>query len=753
MKKVILFTILLLSVFINFAQQGDGGKSHVVNSLLLNQTPIVSFQTPNTKALISEDVARDQTGMYPWRFGFNHLAHTNVLNEGLWVDLKNGDRICLLKIHCPEALTINLSFDNTEIPQGNELYVYNPNKDFILGKFTQYHLYEGQLGTELIPGDEVVIEYYVKKNNSVGSLNLATVTHGYRTAQQFMEKAFGSSGACNINVNCPQGAPWAQERNGVVMLVSGSNGFCSGSLVNNTLNNGKPYVLTANHCYSNPASWIFRFQWQGAGCNNPAASPSFQSLSGAVLRSRNTPSDFCLVEITGGLQGGTVPTAFTPYFNGWDNSGNIPSSAVGIHHPAGDIKKISFENNPLVSTTFGTCPPNSHWGVTYWDEGVTEGGSSGSPLFDQNHRIVGQLHGGASACGAAALSDEYGKFSYSWNPVNSDSTNQLMYWLDPNQSAAQFVNGYDPTGGVPVQVDPLVGSVGGVSGTFCGALLSPTVSISNGGAVTLTSLTINYGYDGANNLTYNWSGSLAQWQSTTITLPPASLGGGNHSFSASVSNPNTGVDENNLNNTQSSNFVVVINGQTVVMDLTLDCYGSETSWELQNASGTVLYSGNGYQDNAAGLNSVNWCLDYGCYSYIINDSYGDGIYGLPFCQNSGSVEISYLGDSLTGISTDSSDFGNQAVLPFCVDQISLDELNRVALNVFPNPAQNILFLSAQSHLTRYSILDLSGKTVLTQTLENTLQTPVNIAFLSKGMYTVLVTVNNELTLVRKFIKE
>ena len=753
MKRLFLFLNILLSVQLIYAQQGNGGNSHYFPKEGWKTIPQINYPTPDVNALRQEDLILDEQGGQPWRFGFNHPTQINSNTHGIWIDAKNGDQLWMVRIKCPDALTINLAFNQTEIPAGNELYVYNPDKTFILGKFTQEHLYEGQLGTELVPGEEVIVEYYVPANHQKGNVQINNVTHGYRTAREFQEKAFGSSGACNINVNCPQGAPWAQERNGVVMLVSGSNGFCSGSLVNNTLNNGKPYVLTANHCYSNPASWIFRFQWQGAGCNNPAASPSFQSLSGAALRSRNAPSDFCLVEITGGLQGGTVPTAFTPYFNGWDNSGNIPTSAVGIHHPAGDIKKISFENNPLISTSFGGSPANSHWGVTGWDEGVTEGGSSGSPLFDQNHRIIGQLHGGASACGAPVLSDEYGKISYSWTPANSDSTNQLKYWLDPNQSNATFVNGYDPSGGVPIQVDPIASAVGGVSGTFCSAEVTPTVSISNGGAVTLTSLTINYGYDGANNLTYNWSGSLAQWQSTTITLPPASLGGGNHSFSASVSNPNTGVDENNLNNTQSSNFVVVINGQTVVMDLTLDCYGSETSWELQNASGTVLYSGNGYQDNAAGLNSVNWCLDYGCYSYIINDSYGDGLYGLPFCQNSGSLEITYLGDSLTGISTDSSDFGDQAVLPFCVDQISLDELNRVALNVFPNPAQNILFLSAQAHLTRYSILDLSGKTVLTQALENTLQTPVNIAFLSKGMYTVLVTVNNELTLVRKFIKE
>ena len=100
------------------------------------------------------------------------------------------------------------------------------------------------------------------------------------------------------------------------MLVSGSSGFCSGALINNTQNDGKPYVLTANHCYSNPANWIFRFNWQSESCSNPGTSPSFQSLSGAVLRSRRTPSDFCLVEITGGLVNGTVPLDYNPFSPG-----------------------------------------------------------------------------------------------------------------------------------------------------------------------------------------------------------------------------------------------------------------------------------------------------------------------------------------------------------------------------------------------------------------------------------------------------
>ena len=734
MKNLLIFFSALITFQVSFAQQGNGGTGHYFPEAGWKTIPLITYPTPDVEALRQEDIILDEQGEQPWRFGFNHPTHINSASNGTWIQAKNGDLIWLVRIKCPEALTINLAFNQTEIPAGNELYVYNPDKSFILGKFTQEHLYEGQLGTELVPGDEIIIEYYVPANNEKGHVQLNNVTHGYRTAREFHEKAFGSSGNCNLNVNCPQGGPWQLERNGVVMLVSGNSGFCSGSLINNTLNNGKPYVLTANHCFSNPATWVFRFNWQSAGCNNPASEPTFQSLSGGVLRARASASDFCLVEITGGLQGGTVPAAFTPYFNGWDNSGNTPTSAVGIHHPSGDIKKISFENNPLISTTFGGSPANSHWGVTSWDEGVTEGGSSGSPLFDQNHRIIGQLHGGASACGAAVLSDEYGKISYSWTPANSDSTNQLKYWLDPTQSNATFVNGYDPSGGVPIQVDPIISAVGGVAGTFCSAEVTPTVTIANGGAVTLTSVTITYGFDGNNNLTYNWSGSLAQWQSATITLPTASLSNGIHTFNAIVSNPNTGVDENNVNNTQSSTFNVVLNGQAVVLDLTLDCYGSETSWELQNATGTVIYAGSGYQDDAAGLVSETWCLDFGCYAYVIEDSYGDGIYGLPWCQSSGSVLISTLGDSLTGISEANSDFGSSATLNFCVNGGGVNSLNEETFSVYPNPSHELIHWVSSSPVTSYSLSDIQGKRIIQNHSVRTTQFNISLENLNNGMY-------------------
>ena len=453
MKKQLLniFSLLLVSGM-SFGQQGDGGlpKSSELNAPL-SHIDTRLFAQPNLEALRAEDAEVDAAKTGPWRFGFNNEVALNMTNSGTWSELSNGGRLWQLALTCEQALTINLTLDNVEIPEGNELYVYNPEKDFILGSFTSKHLYEGQLGTELVPGNTVIVEYFVAPQNidAKRSLQINTVTHGYRTAGEFQAKAFGSSGNCNMNANCPDGDPWDLQRRAAVMLVSGSNGFCSGSMINNSQNDGTPYVLTANHCYSNPTSWIFRFNWQGDGCTNPASSPSFNSLSGAVLRARRTPSDFCLVEITGGLESGTVPLNYYTYFPGWDNSDDIPTSTMCVHHPSGNIKKLAFDDNPAVSANgMWSSEDDSQWEVEWDRNTTTEGGSSGSPLFDQNGRIIGQLWGGGASCFNLTAPDFYGKISYSWEPSGSNQTNQLKHWLDPNDEGLVTLDGFNPTASI-----------------------------------------------------------------------------------------------------------------------------------------------------------------------------------------------------------------------------------------------------------------------------------------------------------------
>ena len=773
MTKSFFLSFFLLLSLVTFSQQGDGGLPKTFKEVIdYNKIDKRVFDEPNIAALKIEDSLTDNSGTAPWRFGFNNNTNINISNSGTWINLPNGDRIWQLVVVCKNALTINLTFSQTVIPTGNELYVYNPSKDFILGKFTASHLYNGELGTELVPGEITIVEYFVPKGSSIGNVNICTVTHGYRTPDEFLLKAFGGSGACNVNVNCPEGAAWTQQRNSVVMLVSGSNGFCTGALINNTLNDGKPYVLTANHCYSNPATWIFRFQWESTSCINPSTSPTFQSLSGAVLRAQGTPSDFCLVEITGGLVNGTVPAAYTPYFSGWDNTETISPSAVCIHHPSGDIKKIAIENNALISTSFGGSPSNSHWGVLSWDLGVTEPGSSGSPLFNQNRRIIGQLHGGASACGASVLSDEYGKVSVSWNPAGSTTSGQLKHWLDPNNTNASFVDGYDPSNAPTITLDAGLSNSAFIQTSLCGSNYIPNVTISNGGSQTVTTAVISYSIDGGTAQNYNWNGSLAQFQTQVINLPPVQLLPGNHTFSATVSQVNNGVDELSVNNATNTQFLVTAINQTsnlLKVTLLTDNYSSETYMEVLSSNGTVVwFQGNESFAGSYGTNNTpgptdptsplldnttyNWDVPLSlndCYTFKIYDYYGDGLSGF---MADGSLSLANH-NNINFYTLSTPNFGAELGIVFKnISTIGLVESENQELNVFPNPANDLLFINLPSSAKQISIVDIYGKLIYSEpALFESHE--LKISSLATGTYWLKVDLTNGRTALKRFIKQ
>ena len=772
MTKSFFLSFFLLLSLVTFSQQGDGGLPKTFKEVVdYNKIDKRVFDEPNITALKIEDSLTDNSGTAPWRFGFNNNTNINITNSGTWINLPNGDRIWQLVVVCKNALTINLTFSQTLIPTGNELYVYNPSKDFILGKFTASHLYNGELGTELVPGEITIVEYFVPKGSSIGNVNICTVTHGYRTPNEFLLKAFGGSGACNVNVNCPEGAAWTQQRNSVVMLVSGSNGFCTGALINNTLNDGKPYVLTANHCYSNPATWIFRFQWESTSCINPSISPTFQSLSGAVLRAQGTPSDFCLVEITGGLVNGTVPAAYTPYFSGWDNTETISPSAVCIHHPSGDIKKIAIENNALISTSFGGSPSNSHWGVLSWDLGVTEPGSSGSPLFNQNRRIIGQLHGGASACGASVLSDEYGKVSVSWNPAGSTTSGQLKHWLDPNNTNASFVDGYDPSNAPTITLDAGLSNSAFIQTSLCGSNYIPNVTISNGRSQSVTTAVISYSIDGGTAQNYNWNGSLAQFQTQVINLPPVQLLPGNHTFSATVSQVNNGVDELSVNNATNTQFLVTAINQTsnlLKVTLLTDNYSSETYMEVLSSNGTVVwFQGNESFAGTYGTNNTpgptdptsplldnttyNWDVPLSlndCYTFKIYDYYGDGLSG--FIAD-GSLSLANH-NNINFYTLSTPNFGAELGIVFKnISTIGLVESENQELNVFPNPANDLLFIYLPSSAKQISIVDIYGKLIYSEpALFESHE--LKISSLATGTYWLKVDLTNGRTALKRFIK-
>ncbi|MDX1530237.1 MAG: proprotein convertase P-domain-containing protein, partial [Rhodothermales bacterium] len=125
--------------------------------------------------------------------------------------------------------------------------------------------------------------------------------------------------------------------------------------------------------------------------------PLNQFSSGAVYHASASESDFALVEMEE-----PIPAEYRVFLAGWDRRDRAVSSGVAVHHPQAEEKRITFEHHPTTVTAYLSATPDpagSYLRVADWDLGTTEGGSSGSPLFSPEKRIVGQLRGGFAACG------------------------------------------------------------------------------------------------------------------------------------------------------------------------------------------------------------------------------------------------------------------------------------------------------------------------------------------------------------------
>lgn len=451
MKRLTLafLTILICSCGL-LAQISQGGAPYsFTNTIAVSDAALQAevVTVPNVANLKSED-RRDEKSGNPLRYAVLQKKNLSLENAGQWITLDNGDRIWKLKISSPDAKAINLLYNNFYLPEGASFFIYNEEKTEVLGSFTSLNNKEnGLFATGNVLGTTSILEYYEPAAVSgEGIIEISKVGYVYRLAQGRQEK---SSEPCEVDVNCSEGTNWTIQKKGVVRIsiVAGNGQFwCTGSLINNTKQDCKPYVLTALHCGLNSSNndfsqYIFYFNYESNGCGSGNA-PENQSITGCTKRvdsgdgGGDSGSDFLLVEIAN-----TIPTAYNPYYNGWNANNTASSSGVSIHHPAGDRKKISTYTKTLTSDSWESAA-GSHWAVQWAatpnGHGVTEGGSSGSPIFNNAGLIVGQLTGGGSYCDTPAAGDLYGKMSYNWT---SNPGGKLKQWLDPTNSGQKVLNG------------------------------------------------------------------------------------------------------------------------------------------------------------------------------------------------------------------------------------------------------------------------------------------------------------------------
>lgn len=317
----------------------------------------------------------------------------------------------------------------------------------------------------------------------IDSLDFFTVSGKTSTNSNFqlkgieiIKKAFGESGNCLINVNCEEGDNWQDQKKSVVRIktkVFGRTYTCSGVLINNGNRDNTPYILTAEHCanvintdiYSSDndlESWQFDFNYESVDCNNPGSEDQldYTTFVGADFiaqsedRGGDFGSDFFLVKLKD-----SIPEALGVYYAGWNSTDIASTSGVSIHHPSYDIKKISTYTQDLISAESIEGTPDAHWEVNWATtsngQSITEGGSSGSPIFDSNGLVVGTLNGGGSSCSSPNSSDYYGKFSYSWESNGNETTNQLKPFLDPQNTGITILEGmYHNTDSSSIDPEP-----------------------------------------------------------------------------------------------------------------------------------------------------------------------------------------------------------------------------------------------------------------------------------------------------------
>jgi len=373
------------------------------------------------------------------RYGVIQQCNIDIKSEGLRTNVPRKGTIWQYKINSRDAFSLGVFFKSFNLPKGARLFFYDPSKSYLQGAFSELNNNSDKLlPVAEFPRKNLVIEYFEPNFAEFsGELVIGAVSQAYLD--------LNAVATTRIGINCPQGADWQEQKNSVCLMTFSDTKYsyyCTGALVNNIREDGTPYFLTANHCINTDyeaSTLVTYFGYENSTCSSSDASKS-KTLAGSTLKSANTYSDFSLLLLK------EYPAAsYDPFYAGWNAAGDNPTLGVGIHHPDGSPKCIAVDNSSVTSYPYSTqwtddtgkvmstTTANSHWQVVF-SEGDTEAGSSGSPLFDQNKRVVGQLHGGSTG------ESLYGKFSLSWN-FSSTYNKQLAHWLDPDNTGRKTLDG------------------------------------------------------------------------------------------------------------------------------------------------------------------------------------------------------------------------------------------------------------------------------------------------------------------------
>lgn len=414
-----------------------------------------------------------------------------------WRSSGDGEALWSLTLRSADARFLGLRLDAPQLPEGAEVRLLGAHGQ-VRGPYDNTDLDDrGQLWIPLVHGDSAELELRVPAADSTEvRLGAGTLHYGMHPldGSRPATKAQGDAGNCHNDVACPQGDGWDRTIRSTALLIIGNQLVCNGVLLNNTRRDGDPLVVTADHCGirsdavadesdsddrfpAESVSVVFNFQAQQ--CGDTQRVMQSDRIDGAEILYRDRRADTTLIRLER-----MPPAAFGVRYAGWDASGSGADTGSGVHHPRGDLKKISLFEQSLspqtVTISGGGARDGSQevdaWRVD-WADGVTEPGSSGSGIWNPQQRLLGVLSGGSSQCGTDGLllgigaqpeiqgPDFYGRLAVAFDSPGELGT-PLRAFLDPAASGARSLNARSDSGATPSPTDE--GAASGSSGGGAG---------------------------------------------------------------------------------------------------------------------------------------------------------------------------------------------------------------------------------------------------------------------------------------------
>lgn len=451
---------------------------------------------------LESDIERDSkqtSGLL--QFAHNIETHVSMAEHGSWFMDASGSYVWRCTIASRGALNLGFRLDGYQLPSGASLYLYGPDGR-VYGAFTEINNNDRRtLQIAPIEGSAITLEYELPSGQKPSRemqqpFYVGRISYGFRNVlglRRIDRQAYGfaygepyydfshswlSRLACAPNIlaypECTN-----QGRSVVLMVVDGSS-VATGALINNTRQDGTAYLLTSAHCvnqnYKNEtdlatihrtaAEAVFFFGFDSPLPNLNIRPSEEKSLSGAEVVAYAPEADMALLRITGlptDVDGQKrIPASYNPYFAGWSREASPSAPYFGIHHPRATTKRYSEVEGISLSIEDYTVRVGydevtgedryktwigKHWYIPRWLVGTTSGGSSGSPLFDGAGRIIGALTGGASSC-SNPRNDYYWAVHRTWTGASPQVS--LRPHLDPDNTGAMVLEGYDPLASQPV---------------------------------------------------------------------------------------------------------------------------------------------------------------------------------------------------------------------------------------------------------------------------------------------------------------